>query len=985
TTLTVNDVAPSLGTITLPAVNEGQAAVLTFDVTDPGGDAFVVQVDWGDGNGFVTVTGTAVGGGTVHFAVTSPGTFVQNGLYTLQVRVLDTALTTVHSTASPVLTVNDVAPIIAPAAISLPAINEGQSTTLSFTYFDPGLLDTHTIEVDWGDGAGYVDVTASGFTVTDGFGTHLFTVNSPVYGQDGNFTVRIRVTDTVTASVGTAATSLTVSDVSPVIDPLSISLPAINEGQSTTLIFAFFDPGLSDTFTVEVDWGTGGGFVTVSAANVVSNGAGNHTVTVTSPAFAQDGFFTVQMRVTDAVRPASLDIRQAILLVVDIPPAIDAGSILLPAINEGQRPTLSFDVIDPGVLDLFVVQVDWGDGNGFVTVTPSRLLGGARQFSATAPNPFVQDGSRTIQIRVLDTALTTVLATASPTLTVLDVAPAINPASVALPSITEGQSAALSFDFFDPGLSDTFQVEVDWGTGAGFANMTGAGVLTSDGAGNHTFTVTSPAFVQDGSFTVNIRLTDAVLPAAVSTAVGTLTVTNVAPQIVSVVVLPGAINEGDAVTVRVTFVDPGLADFDPAVPVTVSIDWGDHAAGVPVLDVRSVTLTRLATGQYSFDVTRVFPDDGPSTNPTDINNVTIQFADNVAVAALAPGLPAPQVTVNNLPPTITSSLNPVLVDSIGVVTLNLEFADRGILDALVPDLANWDWGGRGVQLGPPTITTTGTGTFLLTARFQFTENPPAPGPTALNPIPHFTIQFAVVDKDGGLSIGTIDANVPSGIARFQPEAPAPAPPLNPPQSIAQTVPSAPQSSVVVTNESQAPSSSQSSVESTSAKVVLREVLPSGRERLLGSFDENSLDAVLDQLKGLPDRRYRVYMVMPDGSERLIVDVLVREGKPTDPAADSRDASPQRQAPANSDRNLWSDSPQQAPESTETTAPGDAGDPAAGAPSDSGEDADADAAATGQSDNAGVAAEQIVNQGIGVVRRSPAAERELAEPVGPRLP
>ena len=70
--------------------------------------------------------------------------------------------------------------------------------------------------------------------------------------------------------------------------------------------------------------------------------------------------------------------------------------------------------------------------------------------------------------------------------------PVINAGTITLPDILEGQHANLSFSFFDPGLLDLYDITIDWGDGAGAIDMTAVGVLNSDPAGNHTFTVTSP-------------------------------------------------------------------------------------------------------------------------------------------------------------------------------------------------------------------------------------------------------------------------------------------------------------------------------------------------------------------------------------------------------------------------------------------------------------------------------------------------------------
>ncbi len=64
------------------------------------------------------------------------------------------------------------------------------------------------------------------------------------------------------------------------------------------------------------------------------------------------------------------------------------------------------------------------------------------------------------------------------------------------------------------------------------------------------------------------------------------------------------------------------------------------------------------------------------------------------------------------------------------------------------------------------------------------------------------------------------------------------------------------------------------------RLVLRVVSPSGAEDR--DHDELLPNEVLDNLrslfKRLPDGHYRIYQIQPDGIERLVVDVIVRQGR-----------------------------------------------------------------------------------------------------------
>ena len=87
------------------------------------------------------------------------------------------------------------------------------------------------------------------------------------------------------------------------------------------------------------------------------------------------------------------------------------------------------------------------------------------------------------------------------------------------------------------------------------------------------------------------------------------------------------------------------------------------------------------------------------------------------------------------------------------------------------------------------------------------------------------------------------------------------------------------------------------------RLVLRIVLPSGEEDK--DHDETLPTEVLDNLrklfKRLPDGHYRIYQIQPDGVERLVVDVIVRQGRSIDAADEAEGAADLLPQPAPPDR------------------------------------------------------------------------------------
>lgn len=159
---------------------------------------------------------------------------------------------------------------------------EGTPLTLASQVTDPGAVDTFTY--DW-------QVVKDDAVVATGNGpTFNFTP-----GDDGTYTVTLTVTDQ-DGGVGSDVRVLTVNNVAPTITSISSSSAGFGgaaQGQDVNVSAAFVDPGLLDTHSAVIDWGDG----TVTAATIAET-AGLGTA-VGSHAYAQAGFYTVTVTVTD--------------------------------------------------------------------------------------------------------------------------------------------------------------------------------------------------------------------------------------------------------------------------------------------------------------------------------------------------------------------------------------------------------------------------------------------------------------------------------------------------------------------------------------------------------------------------------------------------------------------------------------------------------------------------------------------------------------
>ena len=168
-------------------------------------DTHTASVDWGDGTTSTAAVTESGGSGTV----SASHTYDNNGTNIVAVTVTDSFGST--QTVKFTLTVNNLAPtVFAGSALS----TAGSSITFPNIHFtDPGIQDTHSAAIDWGDGA-----TSTAFVIA----SRRFVRGSHTYSTTGQFTVTLTVTD----DDGDSGSDTLTIDVTSA--PVAVSIPSLS-------------------------------------------------------------------------------------------------------------------------------------------------------------------------------------------------------------------------------------------------------------------------------------------------------------------------------------------------------------------------------------------------------------------------------------------------------------------------------------------------------------------------------------------------------------------------------------------------------------------------------------------------------------------------------------------------------------------------------------------------------------------------------------
>jgi hypothetical protein len=291
-TVTVRNVAPSVSlTAPVTSVNEGSSVTYSFAVSDPDGDVtpFTFEAGLPSCGSAGTLVSSSVG--SASFVCSFPSGPASS---TVSVAVVDSH-GAASNVASAVVTVNDVAPMIALSSSNTTSIPEGTASSTQYSYSyqitEPDATDAVTVAVGCGTLGTLVSGSATNTRTSGSFKCTFNSVDGPA-----SSTVSATATDSEGLKGPTATQTVTILTVPPtvkIVAPLSGSSYAT---YSTVAVSATFNDPTNDVdgpHTCSVTWTPG-----VSSTGTVSEKSGSGTCSA-SHLFTASGSYTIGVAITD--------------------------------------------------------------------------------------------------------------------------------------------------------------------------------------------------------------------------------------------------------------------------------------------------------------------------------------------------------------------------------------------------------------------------------------------------------------------------------------------------------------------------------------------------------------------------------------------------------------------------------------------------------------------------------------------------------------
>ncbi len=690
------------------------------DSTSGGNEPHSAQIDWGDGN----VEGATISEPTANDPGTIGGShqYVDDGSYTVNVTVTGADLTSISDS----LTANVVNQ--APSNILLvgaPAVDENDIYTLSDAFDDPGILDTHTITIEWGDGTTPEDVPIA---VDDRSFSAMHQYLDD--GLKGSPSHSYAVTETVTdddLQADSASVDLSVSNLTPQNVDVMLDSATIDENGSVTLTGSFTDPESLDAHTVFIQWGDGG-TATINLLPGVSQFAEMHTYLDDQPGIVPD-IYSIDVAVIDD--DGDMGAAGIALQVNNVAPQSLTVSITPSVISERGTVTLDGRFIEVGTLDGKTVEINWGDGSANTAIS---LAPGETSFSKThvyADDEPSATSADTYSVSVTVTDDDTGAVTAVSMVEVQNVPPDQLVLSLSDVMINEDGSVTLNGSFDDPGTEDAHEIEIDWGDGSPPTTIFLNG-------GEHKFSVghqyldDNPTGTPADNYVIGLALTDDDTGEDLESVA--VTVNNVAPTLGDLATT--AIDENGVTTLTGSINDPGSLD-----SFTLVVNWGDP------LSPDNVETYTFVAGTTTFTLAHQYLDDNPTGTPADNYMIGLTLTDDDT----GEDLESVSVTVNNvIPSQIVFTATATTIHEMDAISISGTFADTGLLDTHTLMV---DWG-DGTKPEAITVFTFANGAGTFSASHTYLDDNPTNSPSDIN-----SIRVFVTDDDLGTGVGSLDITV----------------------------------------------------------------------------------------------------------------------------------------------------------------------------------------------------------------------------------
>ena len=256
-TTTVVNVPPSPAELTPVPEMVGEGALFTLNgaFADPGApDTHQIIIRWGD---LTEETILNLAAGVTNFSATHvftndvpTGIGLAPNLITVTVLDDDGGL----STNATLILISNVPPSSIHIGLNTGVIGEDGTIQLSGSFVDPGVLDSHQVVINWGDGTSNTIQNLNAGTFAFG-GIHQYRDDDPSGTPNDFYIITVTIADS-DLGIGQGSSFVTVINRAPVLSGVSITSPII-VSNSATLSGQIFDIGPLDTFTLTVNWGDG--------------------------------------------------------------------------------------------------------------------------------------------------------------------------------------------------------------------------------------------------------------------------------------------------------------------------------------------------------------------------------------------------------------------------------------------------------------------------------------------------------------------------------------------------------------------------------------------------------------------------------------------------------------------------------------------------------------------------------------------------------